>query len=172
MLCLMSYITPKITSNNHVPCGVVFFVEFLFNVGGNILTKKREQEREHKKDDGRQWNLLLLLVSFQAMHFLLNLQPTWFCHKKSYLFNIVFRQSLRRDINSILLHFLAHVGILNYCFSLFRHCRCCECCLLSSSPKGNENVIILSKNDSRKKLFKNFGYSDWLRRGDKAVHLR
>ena len=41
----------------------------------------------------------------------------------SHLFDVVFRQSRRSNIHSILLHFLAHVSILDYCFSLLRHCQ-------------------------------------------------
>ena len=39
----------------------------------------------------------------------------------SHLFNVVLGQSRRCDIHSILLHFLAHVSILDHCFSLLRH---------------------------------------------------
>ncbi len=42
--------------------------------------------------------------------------------RRTNLLNVVLRQCLRRNIHSILLHFLAHIGILDYRFPLFRHC--------------------------------------------------
>lgn len=44
MTCFMRYIGAKISAYNTMPCGVVFFVEFLLDKGGNVL----EIEKKHK----------------------------------------------------------------------------------------------------------------------------
>ena len=40
MTCFMRYIGAKISSYNTMPCGVIFFVEFLLNECGNVLERK------------------------------------------------------------------------------------------------------------------------------------
>ena len=50
--------------------------------------------------------------------------------ERAHLLNIVFRQCLRRNIHSILLHILAHIGILNNCLPLFRHLLLLLCCII------------------------------------------
>ena len=127
MFCFVCYITPKITSNNYVPCGAVFFVKFLFDVCGNIL------RTIGMKKNRRAANEMLFVLHFRNRILLISSFVIVLGTKKddnSHLFDVVFCQSLRCDIHSILLHFLAHVGILDHCFSLFRHCQ--GCCVLSS----------------------------------------
>jgi len=45
----------------------------------------------------------------------------WYSERSSYLLNIVLADRLGRTIDCVLLHLLGHVGVLDDCFSLFRH---------------------------------------------------
>ena len=47
--------------------------------------------------------------------------PTRIRRTTTNLLNVIFCQRLRCNIHSILLHLLAHISILNYSLSLFRH---------------------------------------------------
>lgn len=38
----MRHVRSKIPTNNTVPCGIVFLVEFLFDVSGNILKRNEK----------------------------------------------------------------------------------------------------------------------------------
>lgn len=47
--------------------------------------------------------------------------PQTVSQKKAYLLNVVFRQCFGRNIDSILLHFLFHIGIFDDGLSLITH---------------------------------------------------
>ena len=66
---LVCDVAAKVAANNAMPCWVVLFVEFLFNVGGNVLL------------------------------------------------NVVLFECLRWAVDSVLLHVLGHVGVLNNSFA-------------------------------------------------------
>ena len=72
MLRLVCDVTSEVTTNDRVPGGVVFLVEFLLDIGGDVL------------------------------------------------FDVELFQRLGGTINGILLHFLRHVSVLDYRFSV-RH---------------------------------------------------
>lgn len=48
MTCFMRYIGAKISAYNTMPCGVVFFVEFLLDKGGNVLEVEENKTKINK----------------------------------------------------------------------------------------------------------------------------
>jgi len=71
--CFVCHIRSKVASNDAMPSRIVLLVEFLFDVGGNVL------------------------------------------------FNVVLFKCLCRTVHGILLHFLAHISILNHGLAFRRH---------------------------------------------------
>ena len=127
------------------PCRVVLLVEFLLDVSRNILQRERKRKPSGwvKKCGSRANNCLQFAhdcppnpnISTTPIipSFLTSVKSAppqcpdgmgeiSSARRRTNLLNVVLRQCLRRNIHSILLHFLAHIGILDYRFPLFRHC--------------------------------------------------
>ena len=81
-----------------MPCRIIFLVKFLFDVGSNILRE-----------------LLKEKIEFISVSLMIYLFSNRFYY--SYFFDVIFFESLRSTVNSILLHIFSHISILNYSFS-------------------------------------------------------
>ena len=109
MLCLVSNIRAKISSNYAMPSWVVFLVKLFLDKCCNILQIERVK-----------WSVIFY---FWNNKYLINNYTSDFLWQytftRNYLFDIELLKCLWRAINRILLHILRHISILNDGFSLW-----------------------------------------------------
>ena len=94
------------------------FAQYGVQAGTGMLNASNEsvlRGHDHTLDGANQVRPLSLVSSTVTS------QIDCFSQILSHLLNVVLAKGLRRAIDGVLLHLLRHVGILDYCFSLFRH---------------------------------------------------